>query len=98
MLPNQAEGSGELTAGQTIILGEFDLRFQPEFCLPIRSVDMDMRAGFFTREKVKAEPAISKNSRTHANMLHPPSLDCPVVNRHCPPRPRAGRPLPVIYR
>ena len=65
MLPNQAKCRAQLTTGQTVVLGQLDLGFQPDFSLPVRAVNVNMDPSFLTREKVETKATPSKDGRTH---------------------------------
>ena len=50
---------------ESVIMGKFNLGFQPEFCFPITSKYMNMQPGFLPGKEEKTITFISKNSWTH---------------------------------
>src|SRR5690242_17432790 len=53
------------TSTQATILRQFDPRLQPEFCLPLRSMHMDVHACFFAREEKETIGTATKDRWAH---------------------------------
>lgn len=70
----------QLNLGKAMAPGKLDLRFKPEFRLPIRGMHMDMHAGFLARKEKEAVSVFPKNSWAHDGIkpkLHGiPTLKC----------------------
>jgi hypothetical protein len=59
----------QLGGAETFVDGQFDFRFEPEFCLAVRRNHMDVDPRFFAREEIKSVIAIPKNRRTHPGKI-----------------------------
>jgi len=65
VLRNQAQCLGKLFWLKSEVLRELYLRFQPEFRLPVLSVDMNVHPRFFTRKEIETKPGFSKHRGAH---------------------------------
>lgn len=69
VLPDQIGDDPEIGRRQAVILRQLDLRFQPEFCFSVSTVDVDMRSRFLPGEEEETKPSLSENSWAHEGML-----------------------------
>jgi hypothetical protein len=65
MLLNEVKYLADFTSGQAGMLGDLNRRFEPELCLTVLPLNMDMHSRFFPREEVEPEAAFAKYRWTH---------------------------------
>ena len=64
MLLDKSCSLSDLSCSHSEIMGQFNRRFQPEFCLATIAKNVNMHSSLFTREEVKTESSCSKDCRT----------------------------------
>lgn len=64
--------------GKTPSFAQRGLRLQPDFCLPVRTIDVDMRPSFFSCEEEKAVLPPHEYCQAHYEILLRPVID---INR-----------------
>ena len=70
MPPNKVKGGGQAPWADAMIPGQLYLRFEPEFRLSIRVMDMDVWRCLLARDEVEPIPTVAKDCRAHLPMLH----------------------------
>ncbi len=69
VLPNKAQHGPDPVCAETMILGEFDDRLQPDLHFAVRMVDMNVHPHLFPREEEEPETSLLEDRRTHGRML-----------------------------
>ena len=64
---NYSYGVVEPGGVEPIVGGHFNGRLQPELCLSVGMIHVDMHPRLFAGKEVEAEPTDAKNGRTHAS-------------------------------
>jgi hypothetical protein len=62
---DQPQGSVDGRSGRTVVLGEFDVRINPDPRLALVALHVNVRASLLARKEEETEVAKSKARRTH---------------------------------
>lgn len=65
MLLDEAKRLAEFSPGQASVLSNLNHGFEPELCLTVLTLNMDMYPRLFTREEVEPEAAFTKYGGAH---------------------------------
>jgi hypothetical protein len=65
VLLDQSESPRDLTARETVVLGQSDRWLEPELRLAVGMTHVDMESRFLPRDDVEAEAAVPENRRAH---------------------------------
>src|SRR5205809_694924 len=95
VLPNQAKCRAQLTTGQTVVLGQLDLGFQPEFSLPVGAVNVHMDRVVLHARKSRNESHSERWSDSSTGIISPRQGEVvgrtnKILCRVSPRRERAG--------
>ena len=69
MFLNYSGGFIEPSGVEPVVRGHFDCGLQPELCLSVGMIHVDMHPRLFTGKEIEAEPTDAKNGRTHVDRI-----------------------------